>query len=90
MSEERQYGHMAIDVPDIDYDITLRFPTGKEIEIQTRPSNATETSRGSLDIILPTDQAVTCWEGDDMQPAPAYDWPMDHVRIAKQLVLDLP
>ena len=57
--------------------------------IQARPSNADVNYNGSLDIILPDDQCVTNWKGDDMEAAPGIKG-QAHTRKAKQLVTELP
>ena len=78
-----------VDVSENDCDVVLRFRGGKEIIVQCRPSNADVGYEGSLDILLPENQVVTCWEGDEMQPAKDVRG-RPHIRIAKQLVLELP
>jgi hypothetical protein len=77
-----------LDIGEKDEDIILQFPSGKTLEIQLRPSNADVDYNGSLDIILPENQVVTCWWGDDMTPSPMLR--ESHTRWAKQLVMDLP
>jgi|GEM_PF-5610523 len=91
-----------VELPRWDADVIIVFPGGEEMVIQARPSNADVNHNGSLDIILPTDQVVTAWKGDDMEHAPARavfakitypereDREMDHVRVAKQLAMNLP
>ncbi len=76
--------------PEHDFDVTIVFPSGKKVTIQARPSNADVNYNGSLDIILPKNQAVTNWSGDDMLPAKAVSKKSPEIRIAKQLVTDLP
>ena len=84
-----KFKQFLVKVPKHDCDIVLQFACGEEINIQCRPSNADECYEGSLDIILPVDQTVTCWEGDDMQPSQQVgDQP--ETRKAKQLVLEMP
>lgn len=82
------FKEIAVDVPTCDCDITLRFANGECVTVQCRPSNADVNYNGSLDIILPKDQAVTCWQGDDMASAPEHG--AEHIRLAKQLVMELP
>ena len=77
-----------VPVPDHDCDFTLVFPSGREILIQCRPSNADDGYNGSLDIVLPEDMPVVNWAGDNMQPAP--QCAQECERLAKQLVMELP
>lgn len=78
-------------MPKHDADVVLTFPGGEKVTIQARPSNADMGYNGSLDIILPDDQAVTCWKGDDMEAAPvAYRKGPAHIRLTKQLCCELP
>jgi hypothetical protein len=84
-----KFKHLEVNVPKHDCDVDLVMPTGERITIQFRPSNGDIGYEGSLDIILPEDMEVTCWEGDDMQAAKGVRG-QAHTRIAKQLVLELP
>ncbi|RDJ34917.1 MAG: hypothetical protein DWQ19_08770 [Crenarchaeota archaeon] len=59
----------TVKMPENDCDVILQFPSGKEVLIQARPTNAEEDYDGSLDIILPEDMPVINWQGDDMEPA---------------------
>lgn len=79
---------ICVRVPTHDCDIVLSFSCGKELLIQCRPSNADINYEGSLDIILPNDQPVACYKGDDLQVSSEFHAP--HIRVAKQLVLELP
>lgn len=84
------YRQINVSVPKCDCDIMILLPGGQDrLQIQLRPSNADTNYNGSLDVILPKDQAVTLWSGDDMQPskATAVD---PNTRIGKQLVTELP
>lgn len=50
--------------------VRIKLPDGVDrIQVQLRPSNADTNYNGLLDVILPRDQAVTLWSGNDMQPA---------------------
>lgn len=80
---------IKVEMPLHDCDVEVIFPGGKTVTIQARPSNADVNYNGSLDIILPDDQHVTNWQGDDMTPAKGVKGE-PHTRIAKQLVTDLP
>lgn len=92
-----EFSIQTVIIPDHDCDLVLVFPSGKEISIQHRPSNASgEDYQGSLDFILPEDTCVTNWKGDSMQPAPAFV-PLMHKgpvreesRLAKQLCMEIP
>jgi len=84
-----KFSTIDVDVPEHDCDIVLKFPTGEIITIQARPSNAETDYNGSLDIILPKDQPVTNWLGDDMAPSPKVG-KTQCCRLAKQLVMELP
>lgn len=84
-----KFKSIQIDAPDHDFDLTIVWPNGEEITIQARPSNADVNYNGSLDIILPRNQAVTNWEGDEMKPAKSVHG-QDETRLAKQLVMELP
>ena len=77
-----------VKIPTHDCDVELIFPSGNIITIQSRPSNAELEYNGSLDIILPFDQYVTNWKGDDMEPAPASR--RAHTRETKQIVMEIP
>ena len=78
-------------VPDADCDVVLVFPSGNVIEIQSRPSNGDGGNyNGSLDIILPFNMNVVCWEGDDMKPSKANCPDRPEERFAKQLNAEIP
>ena len=78
-------------VPDTDCDVVLVFPSGNVIEIQSRPSNGDGGNyNGSLDIILPFNTSVVCWEGDDMKPAQANCPNRPQERFAKHLYTKIP
>jgi hypothetical protein len=79
-----------VEIPKHDHDVVLEFPGGREILIQSRPSNADKGNAGSLDIILPGHLLVTSWMGDDMQPAPAPLPERQEDRLTHQLVMELP
>ena len=83
-----QFTKQRIEVPSHDHDIILVMPNGKEVTLQLRPSNADVDYNGSFDLILPENQAVTCWQGDDMVAAPAGEY--EHIRVGKQFVMELP
>ena len=86
-----QSGLKKVKVPDIDCDVILQFPSGKEIVIQSRPSNGDgDKYNGSLDIILPYNMNVVCWEGDEMTPSKASHPDLPEERFAKQLVAEIP
>ena len=94
-----EFKHRTVIMPKCDCDLTIKFPGGEEITIQARPSNADVNCNGSLDIILPTDQPVTTWKGDDMEDSDAFQvfnldtrkWEnREYIRVAKQLALTLP
>lgn len=92
MSEKFPFVEIPVDLPAHDADVVIRFPGGKELLIQARPSNADVNYNGSLDIVLPDDTVVTNWRGDDMESAPEA-FPgrgRPHERTAKQLVVELP
>lgn len=78
-----------VEVPSHDCDVEIVFPGGEKMIVQCRPSNASESYEGSLDIILPKDQIVLVWEGDDMKPSKSVNGD-ETARIAKQLVTELP
>lgn len=83
------YRQIVVEAPKIDCDVMIRLPGGLDwIQVQLRPSNAAEGYNGSLDVILPKDQAVTLWSGDSMQPSVATADP--NTRVGKQLVTELP
>lgn len=90
--EGLRFKEIVVQLPKHDADVVIEFPGGEQLTIQARPSNADVDYNGSLDIILPTDQAVTNWRGDDMEPAPEFHPEGQHpeTRYAKQLVTDLP
>lgn len=85
---ERKFTELTVEVPDHDCDITLQFPSGKDVVVQARPSNADTNYNGSLDIILHDNTHVICWYGDDMADAPEGSRP--HERLCKQLCTELP
>jgi len=63
-------------------DIDIVLPTGVVIELQYR------LEAPSIDVVLPHETSITNWSGDDMEPAPK-SFAMEHVRLAKQIVIDL-
>lgn len=78
----------VIVLPENDFDLTIVTPTGKTITIQSRPSNGDGPNyAGSLDIILPQDEWVTCWKGENMEHSD-YDPKISGV-LTQQLVLTL-
>lgn len=84
------YRQIIVDVPKIDCDVMIKLPGGVDwIQVQLRPSNADTNYNGSLDVILPRNQAVTLWSGDDMQPSTAVEAD-PNTRIGKQIVTELP
>lgn len=85
-----KFTEKRIKLPRHDCDVILVFPGGKELTIQMRSSNADVNYNGSLDIILPENQLVTAWEGDDMKDSKAPNKRRQHQRIAKQFVAELP
>jgi hypothetical protein len=85
-----KFQEIRVDLPQHDADVVIVFPGGKELTVQARPSNADVNYNGSLDIILPDDQLVTAWQGDDMEDSVAPVEGRQHERRAKQLVTDLP
>ena len=87
---KRKFKEIKVKIPQFDCDVTLIFPSGKEVVIQARPSNADVNYNGSLDIILPDNQVVTNWWGDDMQPAVPSEGCSACDLLAKQLVTELP
>jgi hypothetical protein len=84
-----EFTEQTVKIPANDHDVHIIFPNGKEITIQVRPSNADVNYNGSLDIVLPENQAVTMWYGDDMEPAPQLPGHPE-IRSAKQLVMEMP
>ena len=90
MTDIHLWSEVNVQVPDHDCDIHIKLTNGKTVTVQLRPSNADVNYNGSLDIILPEDTVVTCWEGDDMQAAKAVSARRQHERMTKQLVLELP
>lgn len=75
-------GYIEVDIPDSDFDVNLRFPSGEIVVIQVRPSNADKNYAGSLDIILPRNQSVCTFYGDDMSPPKG--------SLVKQIVTEIP
>lgn len=71
-----------IELDSQETDIDIVFPGGQVMQIQYRLMSP------SIDICLPTECRVTNWEGDDMQPANEV-CRAPHVRLAKQIVIDL-
>jgi hypothetical protein len=85
-----EYKEIVVEMPKHDCDVSIRFPGGPILTVQARPSNADTNYNGSLDIILPQNQLVTSWIGEDMEEAPAPDYKRQHERTTMQLVTDLP
>ena len=89
-----KYSVVEINVPPHDTDVELILRNGKVVSLQWR----VETP--SLDVCLPEEEhLVTCWRGNDMEPAPAFKWARHskaeqkhfkdgHVRRCGQLVID--
>jgi hypothetical protein len=80
----------TVKMPKHDSDVELIFPGGQKIVIQARPSNADKNYNGSLDIILPKDDDICIWEGNDMQPSKMGITGEQHERVGKQIVIELP
>jgi hypothetical protein len=90
-------GEVTIELSDHDADITLVLPNGDKVQLQYR------VEAPSIDVCLDTATSVTCWQGDDMDPAPKMaanpDHPnakkldalyaQGHIRCANQVVIDL-
>jgi hypothetical protein len=91
-----KFKEFKVKLPKYDADVTIIFPGGKKLSIQARPSNGCVDGvtgamyNGSLDIVLPKNDLVTCWKGNHMKDAPAPDKTRQHERMAKQLVCELP
>jgi hypothetical protein len=84
------YKNIRIRVPDtIDFDIDVVFPNGKTLQIQCRPSNASYNYNGSLDVILPDNQVVGTYFGNDLQKSKSVNC-AGHLRLAQQLITELP
>ena len=91
------YGEVDIELGDHDADIALVLPNGDKVTLQYR------VEAPSIDVCLDTAASVTCWQGDDMDPAPKMTahpdnpfakklealYAQGHIRYAKQLVIDL-
>lgn len=87
------FKEIHVEMPDHDADVIITFPGGKQLTIQARPSNADRLSdgkiyNGSLDVILPENQFVTTWKGDDMEPSEPSE--QEECRLTKQMVMELP
>lgn len=81
--KEFQTGRAVVYLPpNQEMDVDLVFPNGKTMQLQYRLESP------SIDVCLPTECDVTCWQGDDMEPAKASPEFDGHVRFAKQLVID--
>lgn len=84
---QHPFEERTVNVKNMDTDIRLKFPTGKEVVLQWRIEN------GSLDICLPVNEGVdvVTWEGIDMTPSKPIDSVDDgHIRKnCGQLVLEL-
>lgn len=72
----------SIELDNQDTDIDVVLPGGQLIQFQFR------TLSPSIDVCLPVECGVTNWQGDDMEAAQAVG-KEGHVRLAKQLVIDL-
>jgi hypothetical protein len=77
-------------VPDHDCDFIINFPGGKQLVIQLRPGNAYGDYNGSLDIILPYNQPVACFKGDDLEEAKPIESDLPNHLYAKQIIAELP
>ena len=84
-----KFKEIRVELPPHDADVVIVFPGGPELVVQARPSNADRDYNGSLDVVLPADQLVTMWEGDDMATSKAPNEARQHERVAKQLVTTL-
>jgi hypothetical protein len=85
-----EFSNLRICIPTHDCDVAIELPGGKEITLQFRPSNADVHYNGSLDIILPDNDIVSCFEGDDLKKAETPENCRPHEKLAKQLVCTLP
>lgn len=83
------FKEIDVSVPDHDCDVNLVLSNGERVVVQFRPSNADVDYNGSLDVILPDNQWVANWEGDDMLPAKISDRDLCSA-FAKQLVMEIP
>jgi hypothetical protein len=81
---------LKVNVSDGDADVVLVFPDGQEMVIQLRPSNADTDYNGTMDIILPRNQSVVNWIGENMEEAPAMNPDKPHIREARHLYTELP
>lgn len=84
------FSEIRVRVPRHDADVVIVFPGGKEICIQSRPSNADAEYNGSLDIVLPENREVTTWKNDDMEPSETIREERQHERYMKQIAMELP
>lgn len=85
-----EFKEITVDLPPHDCDVLIKFPDGQVLTVQARPGNAAENYNGSLDIILPKQQLVATYAGDDLAKSAARDQARPHERFAKQIVTDLP
>lgn len=65
---------------DHECDIKLVFPNGTIATVQYR------LEAPSIDLCFAKELSVSNWQGDDMEPADAFE-PHLHIRMAKQLAI---
>lgn len=85
--QNHNWRELVVNAPPNDCDIVIIMPGGSRIVLQLRPSNAEEDYNGSLDILLPRNQWVSCFQGDNLHPATTS---VGGELFAKQLVTELP
>jgi len=83
------YSQQIIEIPEHDFDLTLKFSSGKVIHLQHRPSNADTNYNGSFDIIMPEDVIICTFKGEELEPSETVgDLPNQH--LCQQIVFEIP
>ena len=79
-----------IHLPECDCDLVLVFPSGKEVQLEHRPSDSDDEYEGSFAVILPNNIDVVTYKGDNREPSSTAFPGQEHFRTCKQIYFEIP
>lgn len=79
-----------INMPPEDTNVVLKFPGGRNVEIQCRTKDADYQYNGSLTMILPEPKPISILAGSPLGPAHAIESTQPHNRLGTHVITELP